>query len=204
MAASVTPFGLKPYSMQGGQSFTGGTIREIKLSTNNATAMFNGDIIQLTAAGNPQPLTATPTTATAGVIGVCVGARFVDPILKQQLFAQFVPANAITSGYTEVYVRVVDDPDQLYLVQAATAVGTLTNGAFGAIGKNGALGNFGGSTTTGNSTINLVSGTNWASLASTNTFAVRVVDIVTPSDAIPELVIKFNQGVHSYYAPLGV
>lgn len=213
MAATATPFGLRPVNLIGGQAFNGGAIREFKMHTNVATAIYNGDVVVLTSAGNPTPATSTPVAikipatsadATAGVVGVCVGVRYTTPDLKQPQFAQYLPANAITSGYTDVWVRVCDDPDQLYAIQASSAVGTLTNGARGAIGKNGALANFGGSTSTGNSTIHLLTGTNWGSLAATSTLAMRVVDIITPDDTYPELLVKFNVGVHSYWNSLGV
>jgi hypothetical protein len=207
MAATSTPYGLKPVKLIGGQAFNGGVIREIVLSTNNTVAMYNGDVIQLTSAGNPQPLAATPTAGTtAGIVGVCVGVSYVDPNLKYQVFAQYLPANAITGGYTNVTIHVCDDPDQLWQIQGSAAFGTLTNGAAGAIGKNAALGNFGGSATTGNSTVNLVVGANGGSLASTATLAMRVVDVVaaTANDSYPDLIVKFNQGTHSYYLATGV
>lgn len=207
MASTSSPFGLKPINLIGGQAFNGGVIRDIKLSTNNTGEFHTGDVIQLTAAGNPQALAATITTGTtAGVIGVCLGVSYVDPNLKYQIFSQYLPADAITGGYTNVFIRVCDDPDQLFQIQGSAAFGSLTNGASGAIGKNAALGNFGGSDTTGLSTINLVVGTNGASLADTATLAMRVVDVVVESanDAFPDLIVKFNEGAHSYNFATGV
>lgn len=207
MASIASPYGLKPVNLIGGQPYAGST-REVKLSTNNTAGMFNGDIIQLTSAGNPQALTATITTGTtAGVIGVMVGCRYVNPATKQSNWAQYVPANAITNGYTDVYVMVADDPDLVMQVQGSAAFGTLTNGAAGAIGKNAALGNFSaGSTTTGNSAVNLTVGTNGGSLANTNTLAMRIIGVVpgTENDAYPEILVKWNFGAHSYNAATGV
>lgn len=207
MAATSTPYGLKPINLIGGQAFNGGVVRQYKLSTNNSTAFYTGDVIQLTSAGNPQPLTATITTGTtAGVVGVCVGVSYVDPVLKYQVFGQTLPAGAINGGYTNVTIHVNDDPDQLYQVQGSAAFGSLTNGPAGAVGKNAALGNFGGNATTGLSTINVVVGSNGGSLANTATLAVRVVDVVaaTATDAYPDLIVKFNQGAHSYLLATGV
>lgn len=207
MASVASPYGLKPVNLIGGQPYAGST-REFKLSTNNSAAIFNGDIVQLTAAGNPQAISATPTAGTtAGIVGVCLGVRYVNPATKQANWAQFLPANAITGGYTEVYVVVADDPDLVFQVQGTAAFGTLTNGAAGAVGKNAALG-FGtaGSTTTGNSGVNLVVGANGGSLANTATLAMRIVGVVpgTELDAYPEILVKFNQGTHSYYLATGV
>lgn len=207
MAAIASPYGLKPVNLIGGQVYAGST-RDIRLSTNNTNAIFNGDVIQLTAAGNPQALTATPTAGTtSGIIGVCMGVRFVNPATRQSNWSQFLPANAITNGYTEVFIIVADDPDLVFQIQGTAAFGTLTNGANGAIGKNAALG-FGtaGSTTTGNSGVNLVVGANGGSLALTATLAMRIVGFVpgTELDAFPEILVKFNQGTHSYYLATGV
>ncbi len=207
MSSTATPYGLKPINLIGGQAFNGGASRAIKLSTNEAVAFAVGNVIQLSSAGNPVSIAATPTAGTtAGIVGVCVGVSYTDPTLKYSMWSQYLPANAITSGYTNVFIYVNDDPDQLYQIQGSAAFGTLTNGPAGAIGKNAALGNFGSSATTGLSTVNLVVGANGGSLANTNTLAMRVVDVVseTALDTYPDLIVKFNQGVHSYTFATGI
>jgi hypothetical protein len=110
------------------------------------------------------------------------------------VYANFLPVNAISAGYTNVMIRVVEDPDQLYQVQGDGAVAATE------IGMNAPLTNFGGSTTTGNSTIALDA----SATANTATLAVRIVDLVngpfsTPGDAYTDCIVKFNFGVHSYY-----
>ena len=127
MSTVAAPYGLKPISLIGGQSFTGGTIREYLMTTNTATAIFNGDLVALgvSAAGQPTALAATPTTSTVGLVGVCVGVRYqlAGQQLGYPLYAQYLPANAVTAGYTNIFIRVVEDPDQLYQVQSQTTVG---------------------------------------------------------------------------------
>jgi hypothetical protein len=207
MSNVASPYGLRSVKMLGGSPFFGAT-REVKLPINNAVAIYAGDIIQLSSAGNPQAWAATITAGTtAGVIGVCTGVRFVNPSTKQSMWANYLPANAITGGYTEVYVYVADDPDTLFQVQGSAAFGTLTNGAAGAVGKNAALGNFSaGNAATGRSGVNLVVGANGGSLASTATLAMRIVGVVpgTELDTYPELLVKFNGTAHSYNLALGV
>lgn len=196
MATVQAPYGLRPINLIGGQSFTGGTIRKYAMTVNSATGIFFGDVVAI-ADGEPAALGATPTTSSKGVVGVCVGVEYTDPSLKYSQWAQYLPANAVNSGYTNILISVVDDPDQLYQVQANGSV-TRAN-----IGDNAALGNFGnGSTTTGNSKVNL----NQATIANTSTLAVRIVDLVvgaptfsTPGDAFTDCIVKFNFGVHSYY-----
>ena len=195
MATVQAPYGLRPINLIGGQSFTGGTIRKYAMTVNSATGIFFGDVVQI-ADGEPSALTATPTTSSKGVVGVAVGVTYTDPTLKYTQFAQYLPANAVNAGYTNIFVSVIDDPDQLYQVQAD---GIVTRAE---IGNNSALGNFSnGSTVSGNSKVNIS-----ATTANTSTLAVRIVDLVdgaptfsTPGDLFTDCIVKFNFGVHSYY-----
>lgn len=217
MAQVASPYGLRPVNLIGGHPFSGGGIREFKVSANVGTAFYTGALIVLSSTGVPSVLGSSPTAikipataadATAGVVGVCVGVRYTLPgsTLGYPLHGQYLPANAITNGYTDVWIKVCDDPNALMQIQGSAAFGSLTNGWAGAIGKNAALGNFGGSATTGLSTMNLVVGTNGDSLATTSTLAMRIVDVVagTGDDPYPELIVKYNVGVHSYQNALGI
>jgi hypothetical protein len=222
MALTASPYGLRPLQLVGGQSFNGGVIREYSLSVNSASNFYNGDLISLSSAGQPTVIGTTPTAiqipatsanATAGIMGVCVGVRYVLPApVRQQMFGQFLPANAITGGYSDVWIRVMDDPDALFQIQGTAALGTFNSGTAGSgwrgvIGKNAALDfTTAGSAATGNSGAALLVGTNGGSIAATTTLAMRIVDVVqgTQFDAFPEFIVKFNLGVHSYYNPLGV
>ena len=215
MATVSSPYGLKPINLIGGQAFTGGTIREYLLTTNNTAPIFNGDLVQLGAsvAGQPTVVTSTPTTSTAGIAGVCVGVRYqlAGQQLGYPLYAQYLPANAVTSGYTNIFVRVIEDPDQLYQVQSLGSVG------YGSIGKTVALANFTGgtssttgNTTSGNSVIALS-----ATIANTSALACKIVDLVNssstfggnfpsnPGDAYTDCIVKLNFGVHQYYQSAG-
>jgi len=189
MSQVLSPYGLRPISLIGGQPFNGGAIREIPMTVNSATAIGAGDVVIIGAAsaGQPSAATATPVNATtAGVIGVCVGVSFIDPVLKQQQFANSLPAGAITAGYTNVMIRVNDDPDQLYMLQSAGTVADTV------LGKFCALANFGVGPY-GNSTVNGVTPANTATLA------MRIVGFASPAaDAYRDLIVKFNQGTHMY------
>lgn len=211
MANVASPYGLKPVNLIGGQSFAG-AFREYKVSANNAAAIYNGDLVVL-AAGQPAAVSATPVAGTTfGIVGVCVGVRYVTPGLNQPMYAQYLPAGAITAGYTDVYVRVADDPDALFQIQGNSAFGTLGSGTNGsgwpaAVGKNSTLiFTTPGNAATGNSGVSVNVGSNGGGLVTTINLAVRVVDVVegTESDLYPELIVKLNHGVHSYYATTGV
>ena len=215
MATVSSPYGLKPISMIGGQSFTGGTIREYLMTTNNSAAIYNGDLVQLgaAAAGQPTVVSSTPTTSSVGIVGVCVGVRYqlAGQQLGYPLFAQYLPANAVTAGYTNIFIRVVEDPDQLYQVQSLGSIN------YGSIGKTIALANFSagtssstGNTTSGNSVVALS-----ATVANTSALACKIVDLVNssstfggnfpsnPGDAYTDCIVKLNFGVHSYYQSAG-
>jgi len=220
MALQNAPYGLKPTNLIGGQHFNGGAAREYKVAA-DTTAFYFGDVVQLSSAGLPARVTSSPVAvkipatsadATAGIVGVCVGVRFVNPATKQSIWAQYLPANAVTAGYTDIWVIVNDDYDQIYRIQGTAALGTFNSGTGGsgwpgAIGKNASI-TWGGSpnTTTGLSDATLTVGSNGGSLAATSTLALRIVDVVrgTEGDAYPEFLVKFNVGVHSYTNSLGV
>jgi hypothetical protein len=220
MAATASPFGLKPTNMIGGAPYNGGAIRHFHVKANNSAAIFNGDLVVLSSAGLPAAVSSTPSAndlqatsvnGTPGIVGVMVGARYIDS--KGQLqFDQSLPANATTSGFTEIKIMVNDDPRQLYKIQANAALGTFNSGTggsgfAGAIGKNCSLDfSTSGSTTTGNSGVSLKIDTNGGTLAATETLAMRVIDVVegTEGDNFPEFIVKFNVGVHAYDNSLGV
>ena len=113
MATTASYKGLVPVNLIGGRPYNGGAKREYKVASNNSAAMFNGDVIALTSAGQPVARTATPTAikipataadATAGIMGVMTGCRYVDANGVQQ-FAQYLPVNSITGGFTDVNHR---------------------------------------------------------------------------------------------------
>lgn len=188
MATIASPYGLRPVKMLGGRPYSGGSIKQIPMTVNTATAIYTGDVILIGAAsaGQPTAAAATVTTSSAGVVGVCVGVSYTDPVLKYEVFGQTLPANAITAGYTNVKVHVCDDPDQLYQVQAVGSVAATV------IGKFAALENFGGNAATGLSTIRL------STPANTGTLAVRIVEFVDAGSAFTDCIVKFNAGVHMY------
>lgn len=219
MASVLSPYGLKPVALIGSQPNNNSAVREFKVAA-DTTAFYVGALIVLSAAGLPSVVASSPVAvkvpatsadATPGIVGVCTGIRFVNPTTKQSLWAQTLPINATTAGYTDIWVQVYEDYDGVFQIQGSAALGTIGSGTNGsnwpaAVGKNAALGNFGGSATTGLSTMNLVVGANGGSLAATSTLAMRIVDVVrgTESDSYPEFLVKFNVGVHSYTNSLGV
>lgn len=190
MASFASPYGLVPVQLIGGQAYSGGSTRQLPMTVNSATAIFSGDLVSLVG-GTAAAATASPTTTLSANTphGVCVGVSYVDPVNRQQRYAQFLPAGAIAAGYTNVMIHVVDDPDTVFRVQ-----GNATTTFAASVGRNAALAPGAGSTITGKSGWAL----NVATLAPTATLAVRVLDIVDSGAAFPDMLVKFNVGVHAY------
>jgi hypothetical protein len=191
MAATASPYGLRPINLIGGRPNPGGAMREVAYTADSATAIYTGDIILIGAAsaGQPSSPASSPTTSTGGVIGVCVGVSYVDPVLKYQVHAQYLPANAVTAGYRNIVVKVNDDPQQLYQIQSVGSVTTAARGYFCAVE------NQGGNTATGLSTIRAATASR-----TTNTVALRIVDFIDPGSNNTDIIVKFNTGVHMYDA----
>ena len=220
MAATASPSGLIPKNLIGGGPYQGGTLREYPVKSNVATAIYNGQLVQLSTAGLPAGVTSTPTAikipstsadATAGIMGVMQGCRYVSED-GQLLFKNYLPANLISGGATDVVVFVNDDPNSIFQIQGNAALGTFNSGTdgsgfAGAVGMNAALTTLSaGSTTTGKSGMALLVGTNGGSLAATSTLAMRIIGVVpgTENDDYPEFLVKYNVGVHSYTNSLGL
>lgn len=195
--AITTGYGFKPVQLIGGKAFSGGTLREFVVTPAAATnPICNGDLVNIQAGVALTVATAPAAAAAAGAntpVGIAMGVRFTDPVLKQTQHAQFLPANS--TGYTNIFVKTVDDPEVLMQIRYD---GTLT---YTSIGSNCTFTYAAGSTVTGNSKA-YASG-----VAATNTLPLRIVDIVsTGTDsagaAYTEIIVKFN-AVHAYNLVLG-
>ena len=200
MANIASATGLKPVNLVGGGPFQGGTIRMFPLFDNVATGFFNGQIILIGANGQPVAAGPTsPTTTTAGVVGVCTGVSYVSPTGEYRQ-DQSLPANAITAGYKDVQIMVNDDPNVVMQIQGTTSYTTLAL-AQAAVGSNAAVAVFTGNAATGNSEMSLTNAG-----AATATLAFRIMGFVpgTETDTYPEILVKFNFGVHSYNKSTGI
>lgn len=200
MSAISTPYGLDPVFLAGGSPQ--GVIRSFLLTANSATGFFNGDVVNV-GAGVITPVTATPTTTRNAntPTGIFMGCTYFDTN-RQFVNANYLPANGFTSfsAFGPITILVVDNPDVQFKVQANGSV------AYTAIGKNAALTNFSnGNVISGNSRVQLDA----ASVATTNTLGVRILDINpvvgnAAGDAFTEVICMWNQNVHAYRNILGV
>ena len=184
-------YGLKPIQRLDGMPYAG-AIRQIPVAAGYATAILNGDTVKESGGY----LVAANTTNSGDIVGVVVGCQYVNS-LGQTVQGQFYPAAASTTTAL-AYAYVVDDPNAVFQV-AATTAGSTTPAAYARtiVGKNVALVANVGSTSTGDSAY----GIDGSSATTTNTFPLRVVDVITASATGPrsatattyyEFVVKLN------------
>ena len=206
------PYGLKPINLIGGQVFAGAT-RQIAITTgsvNYNTALYNGQVVQLSTGGTVIASTlenqADPTTIP-GVLGVFLGCRYTNPVTKQPTYSQYWPGFA--SGVTDAFAYISDDPDALYQVASVGSTAdttglTITPVQQTAIGTNVVLVLNAANTTFGNAQ----TGIYYSDTVSSLPF--RIVDLVPDTSYVssgnvvyPEVIVKFNFGYHSYYQAVG-
>ena len=218
MALIASPYGFKPLMLIGSQFNNQSAVREYYLPSNVATAYFQGDLVQMVN-GVPTPVTASPTVGTThGIVGVVTGVRYYDPTFKYFVNSNWLPANAFTNGYTNIYIKVYEDPDGLFLCQCGAQINaTATTALTTALNKNVGITYTAGSTVNGNSAVTINGGASGANFATTATLPIRVVDFwwnpastygVSPgagnapnqaaADPFPDLIVKFNVGLHAY------
>lgn len=175
MAVVASPYGLRLTNMQGSQYATHGMrLMPIVVGSGTyATAIFNGDLVTLTAG----LITKDVGTTAAAPIGVFMGCEYEDTTMG--LFHRnFWPASTPIKTGTTAWAYVVDDPDALFEIQAA---GPITQAS---LGLNGDLVQTAGSIVTGRSAVAMAA----TAPSSSATRPLRIVDFVRrPGSAIGDL-----------------
>jgi len=184
------PYGFKAINELNGLPYAG-AIRQIPIARNYGTALFNGDLLQLTTDGTiiktGYSAATDPTVVIAGAIGVFVGCSYTNPSTGQKLFAQYYPGSVLAN---DIVAFVVDDPSALFKVAMVGQTSTESNTAStigyanqSFIGTNVyAITGVAGSTVTGNSKMAVsgngpTNGTGNVRVA-TNSLPFRVVAVV--------------------------
>ena len=86
---------------------------------------------------------------SAKIVGVCGGVNYVDSTGKP-IWKNYWPAGTVTQGTVAAEIKVYDDPDQLFIVQADGAADQTSVGANAPM-----VGNANGNTTNGMSSMEL-------------------------------------------------
>ena len=186
MTDTAYPFGMVPvenlaagYNTEGYETFN--------LVDGYTTAIYFGDVVKMSTDGVIQKDTGT-TTLTP--YGVAVGFSYVDPSLGYWNNQQYWPAST-TTGYStgplRPSIKVVDNPNAVFMIQADATV------AQTALGANAAIVQTAGTSVFGKS-LNALSA---SSVNTTDTLPLRIVGIAEiPNnawgDTYPILLVKFN------------
>jgi hypothetical protein len=160
MANVNEKFGLRPYRSINGAPWNNAQNR-YTVANNLSTAIFQGDPVKPTTAGN---VTLARSNTSDRIIGVFNGVFYNDPTTQKPTFRNNYPGSIAAAGITAF---VVDDPNTVFLVDADAAFTRAD------LFKNYSLTNVSGNTLTGISEKQLdvsVSGI-------TTTFAVQAIDI---------------------------
>ena len=111
------PFGLQARQFISGDAWDGQT-NEYPIASGYNTNIFNGDPVYYANNG-----TIVRATAGAGnpIAGVFSGAKYIDTS-GNQVYAPFWPANTVTFQGANATAFIIDDPNVLFDVQAATTI----------------------------------------------------------------------------------
>ena len=190
------PYALKPVNSIDGKPYAG-AFRQIPVAAGFATAIFNGDVVELDSTGY---LVKATSTNAATPVGVCMGGQYVNSN-GQTVQGQYIPALASTASNL-AYAYVVDDQQALFKVAVLTSGTTMGTASRADVGSNVPLVLNPGSTTTGNSAC----GVTLTGAGTTATIPMRVIDVVpetaTAADTYTELLVKIN--THQYNSTTGV
>jgi hypothetical protein len=183
MANVDKAFGLKPLgnlSATGAQKQYGYEIQD-----DQAGAIFQGDLV--TIVGGYVVKFAPGTHAAA--LGVFNGCNYIDPTTGKPTWKNYYPGSVnITQG--KIIADVLDDPSQLFLIQADEDIVQAD------IGKNADVVGTGGSTITGVSTMELDSST----IADAEALNLKIVGLYdVPGNSLGDfavVVVKINEHLY--------
>ena len=155
------------------------------IADNQSGAIFQGQLVTLK---DGFILAFDPSSHTAAV-GVFNGCNYIDPTTGKPTFSNFYPGSVnITEG--EIIADVIDDPNQLFLIQADEDIEAAD------IGKNADIVVGSGSTTTGLAANELDS----SSIATTAALNLKIVGLYdSPNNAFGNfavVVVKINEHLY--------
>ena len=193
------PYGFLPINLIGGQVFAGST-RNMEIASGYSTNIFYGDFVKRVVGGTIEKDTGTTANTPCGVFLGC----FYTAANGTPTRSQYYPASQTVVAGTKVYAIVADDPDTLFKVAVCSSGVVMATVTQNALGTNMSILATAGSTTTGNSAYSVLS----SSPAVTDTFPIRVIDLVPATSPTPttysELIVKINFGIHQYNNATGL
>jgi hypothetical protein len=200
MAATASPYGLRPINRIDGMPYAGATQTFLIDPAGEATNIFYGQVVIIGADGYLAISTATGADITTnnlggsgiGAIGVFVGCQYVNA-QGQVINSQYYPSG--TTGVVTAYV--ITDPNVTFQAQLDGQVTQAALGAntFFAAAQSTSTGN----TRTGNSTSAL------ESTVVTTAAAFKIIGFASPlTDTYTEVFVKFNPGASAFTNAVGI
>ena len=206
MANTAGPYGMVPVNETGGLPYAGST-RMLPIVTNYGTSIFFGDIVKCANTGFIEKDTGTSTLTP---IGVFMGCSYIDTVYGLT-FRQSYTANTVPINSQNIIAYVCDDPNTIFRIQgnAAMTQTMLFNNAGVAQGA--------GNSITGDSGVVL----DVATVNTTDSLPLRIVGwagnnlqmisagegpqgCLAPLDSYPDVLVRWNFGMHRYQVALGV
>jgi hypothetical protein len=117
MANVSEKFGLRPYKSLNGAPWNGAQNR-YTIAANYGTAIFQGDLVVPTAAGNIERYDVTASSGAVKPIGVFNGVFYTDPTTSKPTFGNYYPGSINAS---DIVANVIDDPNTLFLIDSDEA-----------------------------------------------------------------------------------
>jgi len=205
MAATASPYGLRPINRIDGMPYAGATQTFLIDPAGEGTNIFYGQVVIIGADGYLAISTATGADITTnnlgganvGAIGVFVGCQYVNA-QGQVINSQYYPSG--TTGV--VTAKVITDPSVAFQAQldGSGAQSVLGSNTFFAAAQSTST----GSTTTGNSTSALESTVVQTAAAFRIVGFVEVQGFSAIGDAFTDVLVKFNPSAHSYLNNVGL
>ena len=194
MANVDAPRGAVPVKKLGDGYETAG-FSTYKVASGYASNIFNGMAVQLNASGTIEKAIDAKANS-AKIVGIAAGVNYTDSTGKPT-WKNYWPASTATQGAVDAEIKVYDDPDQLFIVQADGAADQTSVGANAPM-----VGNANGNTTNGMSTMEL----DFSGLTASDE-QLRVIGIVQDPDNTAgltnvDLVVRIND--HAYTNLAGI
>ena len=205
MATTAAPYGLRPVKRVDGMPYAGATTQYLIDPAGVANNIFYGSVVQLTAAGYVELADGTGADITTnnfggngiGALGVFVGCEYVNA-QGQVIHSQYYPSGYAAPAGTSIKAFVVDDPMVVFQAQLDDAG---SQAILGSITKFPAAQN-------ATTSINTRTGVSTMALDATVQQTVGGLLIVgfasAPTDAYPDVLVKFTIGGHHITNNAGV
>jgi hypothetical protein len=180
------PYGFQPINRVDGMPYAGAT-RTYGIASNYNTPIYNGDLVILVTGGTIEKFNGTNSGFP---LGVFMGCEFTNA-QGQRLNGQYYAGTSMTNATAKIVV----DGDAAYKVVSTTSGSVVSPSSLASIGSNMVIVQGSGNATTGNSGMSVEAG----SEAVTDTYVIRVIDVVTATSYVsggnvvfPELIVKIN------------